>query len=77
MEYKSPYSIVNVHLNLIMIALHDLLNILLYKDSSISIHPQWFDMFTLFYQTYFSNISYEKMICHVTTTMKIDLKNHE
>jgi hypothetical protein len=30
-----------------MIALHDLHNTPLYKDFNISIHTQWFDMFTL------------------------------
>ncbi len=47
MEYKLPYLIGNVLPNLIMTALQDLLNTPLYKDFNISIHPQWFDMFTL------------------------------
>jgi len=41
------YLIGNVQPNLIMIALHDLHNALLYKDFNISIHTQWLDMFTL------------------------------
>jgi hypothetical protein len=39
MEYKSPYLIGNVHLNLIMLALHDLLNTPLYENSRITIYP--------------------------------------
>jgi hypothetical protein len=59
MEHKLPYLTHNVHPNLIMIALHDLLNTLLYKDSNISIHSRWLDIFTLFCQTHFINISCE------------------
>jgi len=33
MGYKSPYLTGNVHLNLIMLALHDLLNTPLYENS--------------------------------------------
>jgi hypothetical protein len=39
MEYKSPYLTSNVHLNLIMLALHDLLNTPLYENFGITIHP--------------------------------------
>ncbi len=39
MEYKSPYLTCNVHLNLIMLALHDLFNTPLYENSRITIHP--------------------------------------
>jgi hypothetical protein len=51
MEYKSPYLTSNVHLNLIMLALHDVLNTPLYENFGIIIHPRWFDMFTLSMQT--------------------------
>jgi hypothetical protein len=51
MEYKSPYLIGNAHPNLIMLALHDLLNTPLYEYFGITIHPRWFDMFTLSMQT--------------------------
>jgi hypothetical protein len=51
MEYKSPYLTSNVHLNLIMLALHDVLNTLLYENSRTTIHPCWLDMFTLSMQT--------------------------
>jgi hypothetical protein len=47
MEYKWPYLTSNVHPNLIMTILQDLLNTALYKDFNISLHPQWLDMFTL------------------------------
>ncbi len=47
MEYKLPNLTGNVCPNLIMTTLHDFLNTPLYKDSNISIHSQWFDMFTL------------------------------
>jgi hypothetical protein len=40
MEYKSPYLMNNVHLNLIMLALHDFLNTPLYENYGITIHPQ-------------------------------------
>jgi hypothetical protein len=56
MEYKSPYLIGNVRLNLIMLALHDLLNTPLYENSRITIHPCWLYMFTLLMQTN-SNVS--------------------
>jgi hypothetical protein len=42
-----------------MIAFYDLFNTLLYKDSNISIHPQWLDMFTLSHHTHSINISCE------------------
>jgi hypothetical protein len=47
MEYKLPNLTSNVCPNFIMTTFHDLLNTTLYKDSNISIHSQWFDMFTL------------------------------
>jgi hypothetical protein len=34
-----------------MLALHDLFNMPLYENSGITIHPHWFDMFTLLMQT--------------------------
>jgi hypothetical protein len=51
MEYKSPYFTSNVHLNLIMLALHDLLNTPLYENSGITIHPHLLDIVTLSMQT--------------------------
>ncbi len=48
--------------NLIMIALYDLFNTPLYKDSNISSHPQWLDMFTFSHQTHSINISCETNI---------------
>jgi hypothetical protein len=39
MEYKSPYLIGIIHPNLIMLALHDLLNTPLYENYGITIHP--------------------------------------
>jgi hypothetical protein len=51
MEYKPPYLTSNVHINLIMLALHDLLNTSLYENFGITIHPHWLDMFTLSMQT--------------------------
>jgi hypothetical protein len=51
MEYKSSYLIGNVHLNLIMLALHDPLNTPLCENSGITIHPRWLNMFTLSMQT--------------------------
>ncbi len=51
MEYKSPYLISNVCLNLIMLALHDLLNTPLYENVGITIHPRCLDMFTLLMRT--------------------------
>ncbi len=40
-------------------SLYNLFNTPLYKDSNISIHPQWLNMFTLCHQTHFNNISCE------------------
>jgi hypothetical protein len=60
-----------------MIALHDLLNMPLYKDFNISIHPQWFDMFTLSHQNHSINTSCETNDGDVTTTMKMDLKKNK
>ncbi len=51
MEYKSPYLISNVCLNLIMFALHDLFNTPSYENYGIIIHPHRFDIFTLLMQT--------------------------
>jgi hypothetical protein len=34
-----------------MLALHDLLTTPLYENSELTIHPHWFDMFTLSMQT--------------------------
>jgi hypothetical protein len=45
-----------------MIALYDLFNTPLYKDSNISSHPQWLDMFTFSHQTHSINISCETNI---------------
>jgi hypothetical protein len=50
-KYKSSHLIGNVHPNLIMTPLHGLLITSLYKNFTIMIHPQWFDMFTLYKQT--------------------------
>jgi hypothetical protein len=58
MEYKSPYLISNVHLNLIMLALHDLLNTPLYENFGITIHPCWLDIFTLSMQIN-TNVCYD------------------
>jgi hypothetical protein len=41
-----------------MLALHDLFNTPLYENSGITIHPCWFDMFTLSMQTN-TNVSYD------------------
>jgi hypothetical protein len=46
-EYKSPHLTGNVRPNLIMLALHDLLNKPLYENYGIIIHPHWLDMVTL------------------------------
>ncbi len=51
MEYKSPYLTSSVHPNLIMLALHDLLNTPLYENSRITIHPHLLDIVTLSMQT--------------------------
>jgi hypothetical protein len=51
MEYKSPYLTSSVHPNLIMLALHDLLNTPLYENFGITIHPHLLDMVTLTMQT--------------------------
>ncbi len=51
MQYKSPYLISNIHPNLIMLVLLDLLNTPLYENFGITIHPCQLDMFTLAMQT--------------------------
>jgi hypothetical protein len=50
-KYKLSHLIGDVHPNLIMTPLHDIFITSLYKNFTIMIHPQWFDMFTLFKQT--------------------------
>jgi len=40
MEYKSSYLTSNVHLNFIVLALHDFLNTPLYEKFGITIHSQ-------------------------------------
>jgi hypothetical protein len=59
MEYKSPYLTSNVRPNLIMIALHDLFNTMYIKILIFQSIQDGFDMFTLFRQTHFINISCE------------------
>jgi len=44
MKYKSWNLTRNVHPNVTMLALHDLLNTPFYKNADVSIHPQWFDI---------------------------------
>ncbi len=52
MEYKPTYLTSNVHLNFIMLALHDLLNTSLYDlNFRLIIHPQHLNIFTLSMQT--------------------------
>jgi hypothetical protein len=51
MKYKSPYLIGNVCSNFIMLAVHNIFNTPLYENFRITIHPCWFDMFTLSMQT--------------------------
>ncbi len=57
MEYKSSCLIGIVCVNLIMLALHDLLNTPLYENFGITIHSHLLDMFALSMQTNI-NISY-------------------
>jgi hypothetical protein len=61
LEYKPPYIFGNVHLNLVMLALKDLISTPLYSNLNVTIHTQWTNLFfmhtTLYNQTNGQNIS--------------------
>jgi hypothetical protein len=46
-EYKSLYISRNVHPNMVMIVLQNLITTPLYKDLNVTIHHQWASFFTL------------------------------
>jgi hypothetical protein len=47
LEYKSPYMSRNVHPNMVMVVLQDLIETSLYKDLNVTIHHQWANLFVL------------------------------
>jgi hypothetical protein len=47
LEYKSPYMFGNVHLNLVMLALKDLISTPLYSNLNVTIHTQWSNLFSM------------------------------
>jgi hypothetical protein len=71
MEYKSPHLTSNGRSNLIMLALHDLLNTPLYENFGITIHSHWLDMVTLSIQTN-TNVS-----CDVNDDESCDHNNED
>jgi hypothetical protein len=47
LEYKSLYMLRNVHLNMVMVILQDLIETPLYKDFNVTIHHQRASLFAL------------------------------
>jgi hypothetical protein len=47
LDYKSPYMSKNVHPNMVMVTLQDLIETPLYKDLNVNIHHQWASLFAL------------------------------
>jgi hypothetical protein len=52
LEYKSPYMFGNVHLNLVMLALKDLISTPLYSNLNVTIHTQWSNLFSMHTTSY-------------------------
>ncbi len=87
LEDISPYMSTNVHPNMVMVALWNLIETPLYKDLNVTIHHQWVSLFVLHMNSKsqiltYNNISFdnfdfdnEKIYCTPTNSMIHDFLN--